>query len=164
MVSRQSHWCNLHPLDDISEKEMILTNVLGKPSRHLQGEKSPIGFFAQNSSRDEIFITCSYQYEPKNEDFMDTLRKLATLKNEGIITQEEFEARNSNPQGLGLALPNTQFRLKKLSKTTGSVSMLCMTRSVGVPAAKKSMKPTRIMTSYSPRALSSMMNAAPIFC
>ena len=80
----------------IAKSEWVETNVVGvsKPIKY-KGSRQDLDSLLKIIREKRAAENTASQRETKEGNFVDTIRKLAELRDEGIITQEEFEEKKS---------------------------------------------------------------------
>ena len=80
----------------VKKSEWVETNVVGVPkSVKYKGERQDLDSLLQIIRQKRTTKPDIGKTETKSTDFADTIRKLADLRNEGVITEEEFEEKKS---------------------------------------------------------------------
>ncbi len=80
----------------IAKSEWVEANVVGvpKPIKY-KGSRQDLDSLLKIIRQKRVAEHTAGQKETKDSNFVETIRKLAELRDEGIITQEEFEKKKS---------------------------------------------------------------------
>ena len=80
----------------LAKSEWVEANVVGipKPIKY-KGERQDLDSLLKIIRQKRATEHTASQKETKDSDFIDTIRKLAELRDKGILTQEEFEEKKS---------------------------------------------------------------------
>jgi hypothetical protein len=79
----------------IAKSESVSVNVVGVGEVPYKGSGDELDSLLQIVRKKRLAEPAISQKETRNIDFVDTIKRLAQLRDEGVLTQEEFEEKKS---------------------------------------------------------------------